>query len=270
MNGKKNVSKKLLGIIVLLSAALISMTVLTNIAASPKTHTKTYAELDEVKEKALGLTASVAVTSTAIALVPGDATTPIANQMSELTTALMIIVCAIYLEKFLLTTLGYTAFRILIPVACVSLIGYILFKREILKTLAIKLSVFAIVISMIIPASMKVTNMIDETFNESITTTFEAVDEIAKEAENVKEEDSNAIQRFWNKIGNKANQIGTDAKNAMGHFIDAIAVLIITTCVVPISVIFFFIWIIKILFGVNIDTSKMRKIITEKRQEFTE
>ena len=45
----------------------------------------------------------------------------------------------------------------------------------------------------------------------------------------------------------------------MSRFIDAIAVLIITTCVIPIAVLLFLIWIVKIIFGLDIPSFKIKK-----------
>ena len=49
------------------------------------------------------------------------------------------------------------------------------------------------------------------------------------------------------------------AKEVLSKFIDAIAVLIITTCVIPIAVMIFLIWIIKMIFGINIPVKNIVK-----------
>lgn len=261
-----SVKKKLIVIVVLLVLAILSRTIVADIATSPKTYEKTYETLDDKKMTALGLTASVTVTSTAIAAIIGDATTPIAEKIAGMTTPLMFIVCAIYLEKFLLTTLGYVSFKILIPCACILYAIYILFQKELFEILAYKLGVFAIVISLVIPASVKMTDLIEETFNESINSTYEKVNEISNEAEKAQEEDTSAFERFLNKLDEKTTELGDGAKNAMSHFIDAIAVLLITTCIIPIAVIFFFLWIIKLLFGGNVDLMSLSKLGKNKKE----
>ncbi|MEI3361149.1 MAG: hypothetical protein V8R75_00450 [Oscillospiraceae bacterium] len=59
-----------------------------------------------------------AVTSVAVSAVPGDATTPLASKIADLSSYLLLVVGAIMLEKLLLTMLPYAAFTILIPAAC--------------------------------------------------------------------------------------------------------------------------------------------------------
>jgi len=53
-----------------------------------------------------------------LASVVGDATTPVANEIMDISSYLLIVVCALVLEKSLLTVFGYIAFNILIPIAC--------------------------------------------------------------------------------------------------------------------------------------------------------
>ena len=240
--------------VILIALAVVSFTTVTKYATSTDVHASSIAALDDKKMKAMELTAGVAATSTAISALPGDAATPIAEQVSDLTSPLLIVVCAIYLEKFLLTTIGYVAFKLLIPVACLLGVFYIFSKKEVTRALAIKIGVFALAISVVIPASVKMTGLIEKTFEESITQTYESADVITDEAEkSSEEEDSNRFAAFLKGIGDSVSDLAQSAKNALSIFIDAIAVLIITTCVIPILVILFFLWIIKLIFGIRIN-----------------
>ena len=263
----KDFVKKLTTVAILLIVAILSVTVVSKYATSPEVHASTIEALDEKKMTALGMTASVAITATAVSAIPGDATTPIAEQISELSTPLLVVVCAIYLEKFLLTTLGYISFDFLIPIACILLSIYIFYRKEVLRVLAVKLSIFALAIFLIIPVSVKVTGLMEATFEESISQTFDTIDDISDEAEKSSddEEDSNAFSKFLSNLGEKASELSESAKNALSVFIDAIAILVITTCVIPIAVLFFFIWIIKMIFGINIDVSRAKKMVLPKK-----
>ena len=87
------------------------------------------------------------------------------------------------MEKFLLTTIGYISFNILIPLACVLLGVYLFSSKEVLRTLAVKLAVFALAAFTIVPASVKATKLIEQTFETSISETYDTVDEISGEAD---------------------------------------------------------------------------------------
>mgnify|MGYP000240661576 CR=1 FL=1 len=71
--------------------------------------------LEEKKITVMEMTAAVAASSIAVAAIPGDATTPLADQIAELGSYLMIAAGAVMLEKFLLAITGHAAFSLLIP-----------------------------------------------------------------------------------------------------------------------------------------------------------
>ncbi|MGN1344156.1 MAG: hypothetical protein ACI4U3_06210 [Traorella sp.] len=263
----KKLLTRFISIILLVCLALFSFFFISDYASSPSTHTQTIQTLDEKKMNALELSAAVAATSTAISAIPGDTATPIANQLSELTTPLLLVVCALYLEKFLLTTTGYVAFKFLLPIASFLMIAFLIVGKEFFRTLAYRIAVLGLAIYLIVPFSVVVTNFIDNTFEASINQTFETVDEITQEAEKANENnDSNGFMDFLNGITSGVTNFVESAKNALSKFVDAIAVLIITTCVIPILVFVVIIWIVKNLFNINFDSKKIKqfKLIDKK------
>ena len=153
---KKINVKKLILVVMALVVMIVSMTAISKAASNPENHRKTIKALDEKKEDVLKLTATSAAASTAIAAIPGDATTPIANKLADLTSYFLIILMVVFLEKYLITLTGYATFTILIPAACVLFAAGICFNRTFLKILAAKIAAFGLVIFMIIPISMNV------------------------------------------------------------------------------------------------------------------
>ena len=95
---KMNV-KKVTAVIVLLVVMILSMTVVSKVASDPENHKKTIESLDEKKEDVLKLTATSAAASTALAAIPGDATTPVANKLADLTSYFLIILMVVFLGK---------------------------------------------------------------------------------------------------------------------------------------------------------------------------
>lgn len=111
--------KKAARIIIPFIIALISIFGVSRAAASPEFHAKTIESLDEKRNTVMELTAASTAASAAITLIPGDTATPIAEKLADLSTYFLVVLCAIYLEKYLVTITGYAAFSILIPAACV-------------------------------------------------------------------------------------------------------------------------------------------------------
>ncbi|MEE0966412.1 MAG: hypothetical protein U0L85_05105 [Bacilli bacterium] len=260
----KQIVKKIIIILVLFLVAVVSMTKVADWASSTSTHAVSIASLDEKKTTAMGLTTAVAVTSSAITAIPGDVATPIADQVSELTTPLLIVICAIYLEKFLLTITGFVSFTYLIPVACALAGVYVLTQREFFRISAIKLTIFAVVIFALVPTSVKITNLIEDTFQQSINQTLELTEQIEDEAQNSSEDEASGFLGFLQSIGNGVTDIVDNAKKALSVFVDAVAVLIITSCVIPIAVLVIFVWCIKFILGADINVSHVKNVISNK------
>lgn len=261
-------SKKVIVIVILLIIALVSMFGISKVVSSPEFHAKSIHSLDEKKITVMELTAASAGVSTALALIPSDATTPFANQIMGLSSYLLIVIGAIFLEKILLTLTGYVAFTFLIPISCVLYGIYLFVKKDILKNLAIKLSVFGIIIVMVVPVSVQVSNLIESMYETSINQTIENAknNEFISEETNKETETKGGWEGFTSKVKDMVSNIGDGVsewihkgEKILSNFIDAIAVLIITSCVIPIVVLIFFIWIVNMIFGVNISVPNIRK-----------
>lgn len=85
------------------------------LAASAETHAASLTALEEKQSTVLELAAASTAASAAITLLPGDAATPIAEKLADISGYFLLALCAIYLEKYLLTVTAYAAFRLLVP-----------------------------------------------------------------------------------------------------------------------------------------------------------
>lgn len=259
--------KKTVGAIVLLIIALTSIFEISPVASSAKFHAKTIKSLDDKKITVMKITAGAAGTATVLAAIPSDATTPLANQILKLSSYLLIVIGTIFLEKILLSLTGYAAFSFLIPIACLSYGIYLFTKKDFLKNLAIKLSIFGIIIYMVVPVSVQVSNLIENTYNQTLeeaqnVETISSEDVSSQEdSENSKNEGwSGVISKFKDNVSNGVSKVLEKGKSILSNLIDAIAVLIITSCVIPILVLVFFVWIVKIIFGINIKIPNNKKV----------
>ena len=243
--------------------AVLSFFVIAKPAASVKEHAETIQALDDNKITVMELAAASTAASTALSMLPNDVATPIANELAELSVYFLIIVCAIYLEKFLVTLTGAAAFKVIIPIACVIYIVYVTSKKQHLKLLAGKLIVFALAIFLVIPTSVQISDMIKETYDVSVDTTISVAMETVESIESSTEEEKGFIANILSGIKdgvNKATQkVTTTVSNIEGmlnSFIEQVALLLVTACLIPVLVLLFFVWIIKIVFGINISVPK--------------
>ena len=265
----KTLSKILRTVIPLLVAAA-SVFVISGYAASPEFHASTIASLDEKTGTVLELTAASAAASAAITLLPGDTATPIADKLAELSSYFLIVISAIYLEKYLTTITGYAAFVILIPAACILLSVNVFARKEMIRRVAWKLTVFGLAVALVIPASVRVSDMIDETYSASIQSTINAAiqttDQIpAGEEEEAESEEIGGIRGFISGVKETVSSTGDNIKKVLNNFVNALAVMLVTSCLIPILVMMFFIWVTKILIGS--DVALVPRRIPEGRPE---
>lgn len=249
----KEITKKVLCIILLITIALLSAFVISKPATSPESYSKTISSIDEKKATVMGISATAAAAATALALIPDDATTPIANQIMEISSYLFIVVCVLVLEKSLITVFGFISCNILIPLACGLLGIYTFLKKESLKIIAIKFIVFALLLVHVIPISFKLGDLI----YEANKTTIEQVAEESDTSNTTAEKSP-----WWKNIFKKAKEFTSElmekAKQTLNKFIDAIAIFIIAYCTIPVLVIFFMLWFFKVLFGITINVPKVK------------
>ena len=165
--------KKCIYIVIWLLIGLLSFTVLGKYASAPESHQATIASLDEKKATVLELTAATTATSALITLLPGDIGTPIAEKVADLSGYLLIVLCAVFLEKYLVTINGYAAFKIFIPAACVLYAANMMARNRSVDKLARRLLIFGICIFLVVPASVKVSDLIETTYQSQIDATLE-------------------------------------------------------------------------------------------------
>lgn len=261
-------TKKIIMTVIPIVIALFSFFVVAKYATSTEFHAKTIAALDEKKTTVMELTAASTAASTAVTLLPGDMATPIAEKLADLSTYFLVVLCAIYIEKYLVTITGYAAFNVIIPIACALCAINVFVKNDAWKYLAKKLILFGMAIVLVIPVSVKVSNLIEATYESSIEVTMENARQATAEMESAEEavepesttEESGWLSGLFSKVGEGVSDITTKAtakiENVLNDFMDALAVMLVTSCVIPIVVLLFFVWLVKILLGVNINLPK--------------
>lgn len=242
----KNMKKKIAAAVALVLIAVLSMTLVKDTVTAPDFHAKTIESLEETEGTVMKLTAASLAVSTAISMLPGDTAMPIADKISDLSGYLLIVLCAVFLEKYLLTLTGYATFLVLIPAACALYILYLFAQRDGFRVLAKKLTAFGLVIFLMVPGSVAVSNLIEDTYDASMQTTIESADDISDKADD---------SGFLNKIPNLKDK----AEQWFKDMIKAIAVMIVTSCLIPIFVLMAFIWLVKTIFGINISVPKRKK-----------
>ncbi len=248
-----------IAVLVLALAIILSCTVVGNKLTDPATYAHTIEVLDDNRASVLGLAAASAAASAAISAIPDDMCTPLAEEISELSTWFLVILAVIYLEKYLLTIFGTAACYILIPAGCSLLLITRFFFNPTLRNIGTKLLLFSLVLLLAIPSSIWVSDRVNDIYSKSIEMTVQSAnaisDNLFEEIANENGENTTIIDEAKALLGDVSASVAgvlEQFRALMNRFIEATAVMIVTTCLIPICVVAFYIWIIKILFNITI------------------
>lgn len=246
---------RVIAAVLLAAIALASFFIAAPWASSSETHAETIAAIDEKVDTVLKLTATSTIASAGISAIPGDTATPISEKLADFTEYFLLILCVLYSEKYLLTIIGAGVFRIVIPGACLLALAAFAYRPELLKKLAFKLAVFGLALFVAIPLSIKVSDMIYNSYESSIEQTIadtESFTEKTDALEDADKTDKSLIASILGKFSETADSLQDKAADILNRFVETLAVLIVTSCIIPILVLLFFIWIFKMLTGFEI------------------
>lgn len=268
-----------LRVIACIVLVVLSITVLEPHFSKPETYKNTIEKLDEKQKTVLGMTFAATASSIGVAAIPGDATTPVANKIMDLSGYLIFVLCIIIIEKFLLTMIGYAAFLWVIPIICVLVCINTFLKSQFIAKLAMKLGILIAVMLVMVPVSVKLSDMVEATHNVSIETEYDdevqkAVDSVEQRVEIETNKDGNGIKKSITGVENIVESVGEEAskiaKNALDttmkftgeaiekaqelfwNLVEVIVVLMVTNCIIPVLVFAFLLWLINMLVGIQI------------------
>ncbi len=249
----ENTSRKIFIAALLLLLAVFSFLYAGDHASSVESHADTIAAIDDKVDTVLKLTATSTVASAGVSAIPGDTATPIAEKLADFSEYFLLILCVLYSEKYLLTIIGAAAFRFLIPIACI--LGIVaLFKwPHVCRKVAVRFAALALVLYLVIPASVRVSDMIYQTYQDSINQTISDAEELSDETSTLSAAagDDTILAAIIEKFSEDGESLVDKAADILNGFIETLAVIIVTSCIIPLLVLIFFLWLIKVVTGID-------------------
>ena len=286
---------KLIKAVAYLLIAIVSFVVLGGIFSDASTYAGIVDSLDEKRNAVMALIASTAGAAALIGGIGGDIGAPIANELMDMSSSFGIILAAIYLEKYLLTLLGALAFKVLIPIASIAklvslFMGEDSAVRVSVSQIASKMALSAIALVLVVPCSVWVSEKVEETHEAYKTLSAESSQEdqaaaIEEEAvqgqvieKSVNDENSESeglfasIKNSFGDLKDKAEDAAKDvvggateaidssAENFLSDILEKFAVMIVTSCLIPILVLVLFLWIVNTVLGTNFSLPRKGKV----------
>ena len=235
---KQDTLKKVMKALILIVVVFVSICVAEPYFSSDN-YKKEYIEaLEKKQQSATGLTVAAAGMATLLAAVPDDSTTPGAQQMANTASYWVVITSVLLFEKYLMGLSGFLVFRYLVPAACLLMVLNVLFERQALKAIACRILAFAICILMLVPASIEIDKRLDETYHTS-DTIEEAVNSDESLESTSESEKKGFLENATGFIGGVTDSIKNlpeQGKRMLVKFMDGVAMLILTTCIIPVVV----------------------------------
>lgn len=256
--------------------ALVVLALLSGFVARPhfadtKTWDSTIEVIDQKKGNVLALTTSCVALSAGITALPGDTGTPVAEQLAQLSGNLVIVLAVLYLEKYLLTILWSVGLGILIPFALVLFaISLGIHGRwstsTVIRRVATRVLVVAIIGMVLVPASVWVSQKVDETYRVSIEQAQQKAADAADsdssktskkktestESKNVLEQLADGASGLVTSVTSGAKQMTDEIVRQVTDLIEGVIVMIVTSCVIPLLVLAAFLWLGHVLLGIDI------------------
>ncbi len=245
----------------LIVIAVVSFFPIAQRYTSPERYTDYVASIDEKTETVLKLMAASTVTSAGITAIPGDTATPIAEKLADFSEYFLLILCVLYAEKYLLTIIPYGVFKGLIPLTCALFVAGRIWNPRLLDKQGFKLLLIGIALLLVIPLSVRTSDMIYNTYKESIDSTLASAEALTDETTELSEaqQDPNVLNRLLNRLSETTGGMVEKASSILNRFVETLAVMIVTSCLIPILVLLFFFWVIKQLTGVDLRDYSLRR-----------
>lgn len=242
---------------------ILSVTLGAKVINNPSVYKGTIDSLDKKTETVIKLTGLATATSAAITALPGDTGTTIADHLMDMNSGLLIVLVALFIEKYMLTLLGM-AVPFIIAVALLFIILGIWRENRKLASKSGSFIVAAVLSITVIPAGVwmsdEITRIYGINLDEVVQSGEEAknlTEDTAKSTDEPEEEQSilesiaSVISDLKDMVAGAVTGALDKAADFLKNLTESLAVLIVTTCVIPIVTLIGSLWIIKWIIGVD-------------------
>lgn len=273
LNIRELISKeKLVRILLAIFIAVFSFCVLANKVPEAGWVENTIESLDESKNTIMEFSGATIATSLAISALPDDFASPLANTLTDMNKYFVFIFAVLFVEKLIVVEGIEIAFSYIIPIACVLYAFSVIFGKTLLKEFAAKIAILAIAVVTVVPVSTHFTETICDDYLVYVDETIAEAEAGAGKVNDVMAE-SNEDANIFDKISKAFDTAIKDVKMLLDYFnnvikkcVNSIAIMMVTTFVLPLLVLMFFKWLLKELFSLNISVSipKIRAFWTKE------
>lgn len=229
--------------------------------------------LNEKNSTVLKFAGSCIAASVAISALPDDFASPIANELAELNQYFVLLLIVIFLERLLVVEGVGIVFKVFIPVCCFLYILNIFVKKSTIKNLANKMVILSIAIIFVIPFSSWFSDSIGANYLSYVEDTIEETDSGAGKINGIMNNNDEADeQTIFEKLSGAFKTAIQSVSDFLDYFnnvlkrcINSIAIMIVTTFIVPVLVLMFFVWLLRQLFDLKITAADIKTAVIKNK-----
>ena len=268
--------EKLAKILFMIFLMVLSFSVLTRIIPESKFVQETIQHLEESQNTIMKFSGTTIATSLSLSALPNDFASPLASTVSDLNTYFIFIFAVLFVEKLVVIEGIKIALVWMIPAACILYIAAILTSKEMFKNFAKKLLILGISIIMVIPISTHFTETVCADYLTYVDETIEEADAGANKINELMAEE-NGDATFFDKLTDAFKTAIRDVNDLLAYFknvvkkcVNSVAVMIVTTFVLPMLTMLLFRWLLTELFALHLPVPKVSvKLPKELKKRFT-
>lgn len=243
-------------ILSLLLIAALSFFVLTEKLPETAFVKSSIESVENSSSTVMKFSAATLSTSLAISALPDDFATPLAEILADMNVYFVAILVVLFLEKTLILYGIKAAFAILIPLACAAGILSVAAKKDFLKGFAVRLSILALSVALVVPCSTHLTNYVTSDLLAYVDETIEETED-GGEKLNEAMDGSAESSTLFEKLSELFQSAIRDISDLMLHFqntirrcMNSIAILILANFIMPLLTFFLLKWILKETFHI--------------------
>ena len=267
--------EKLVKILAIVFLMVFSFTVLTHVIPESKFVQDTVKHLEDSQNTIMKFSGTTIATSLSLSALPNDFASPLASTVSDLNTYFIFIFAVLFVEKLLVIEGIKIALVWMIPAACVLGILAIVFEKEMFKNFAKKLLILGISVIMVVPMSTHFTETVCADYLTYVDETIEEADAGAGKINEIMAEGTEQAT-FFDKLSDAFKTAISDVNDLLAYFknvvkkcVNSVAVMIVTTFVLPMLVMLLFRWLLTELFALHLPAPKVSiKLPKELKNKF--
>lgn len=219
--------------------------------------------LEESSDTVMEFSAATLAVSLAISALPDDFATPLAESLTDMNLYFVAILVVLFLEKLLLQYGIKAACTALIPLACLIWGVYLVTKRGVWRSLAVRICVLALAVAFVVPCSTHITGVVAADLTAYVHETIQETGDSAGKL-NEAMESGGEDQTIFERLSDLFQTAIQGVTDLLTHFQDtirkcmnAIAILILTDCLMPLLTLFVFKWLLGELFRITLPLPSM-------------